>query len=134
MTVAKIFYWVITWKLLFSGGSVHWGGGIFLGGGEWANFLAGGGDFPHPPQVEMNKDVYIYCWKNIYSILFYSILCSKNLNNFGKFETLHNGSWNVWVENLKRHGYQISLSLSFTWYILYKVSKLPFVSLFVCLI
>ena len=57
------FYWVITWKLLFSMGKltfgrgdkklvggVHWG--IFLGGGEFLADIMLGRDSPHPPSRE----------------------------------------------------------------------------------
>ena len=61
---------VITWKLLFSWGELTFGereggkkilvgestggagGGIFPGGGKWANFRLDGVTFPHPPKTE----------------------------------------------------------------------------------
>ena len=61
------FYWVITWKFLFSGGidfwwegtknlvgEVYWGGeGDFPGGrGGMSEFWPAGGDSPHPPSRE----------------------------------------------------------------------------------
>ena len=92
---------------------------------------------------------YIYCCKNIQ---FYSFLCTKCLSNFCKLESFYNVSRNMFmkigegnvslffswccqnmsivVENLKGHWNQVSLlSLSFTWYILYKFSKFLFVTL-----
>ena len=56
MTTAKkwSFYWVITWKLLFSGGNEPLVGGSLLGGifswwEVWADFWLVGLTPPHPP-------------------------------------------------------------------------------------
>ena len=67
------FYWVITWKLLFSGGINLWWGNFFRWRGVgWENFQLVLGDFPSHPKNYNKLSFYLllFCihWVEIYQM------------------------------------------------------------------